>query len=786
MAASPLIRVIAPNAVRVTHFDPSAEQPVDRPWLKDVLLELSGDEKHGIPISVEIVNDLVCARNNRGDTFFNEIAAPLLGLQKRRPYSYFDIPQTAFYRGQHLVDDGIQLTLGLSAGESFFGWGEWFNTVERKSGRVELDNRNALFGEQNYLTYSGLPFFISSKGYGFLLLNSYRSQWDISDTQLTVDADGPGADYILIYGPAYKNILHTYTALTGRPPLLPRWGFGLWVTSYPQEHQDKLLELVRGHREKKIPLDAVILDYHWEERFHNFKWRTKIIPDPQALVAGLRAEGARLGLILTSYLNTRNRPLQKWLLNTFGQNVTSGLERDDERALEEFAEAKEKGFLAHEDVRWWFGSGGMLDFTNPAAVEWWQEKLRPLFEVGADFIKNDDGEDLPDDARSFNGMDGREYHNIYGFYYSQATYDLESGSSASGVKAELSHSKRNLIYARTAWIGSQRYPALFMGDQNADFESIRRSIRGGLNLALAGFSYWTADVFGLSGKTTPEVHIRYAQWALLSPVARYFVRPEKIDDTRFPWSHNAQVEVNFRKYAELRMRLLPYYNTLAHESHLTGIPIMRPLMLEFPEDARLRSVDDQVLLGEHLMICPVTEKGVKSRKIVLPKGDWHDFWSERTWEGPVSIEYPAPLDRLPLLVRGGTILPMGPVLQNISDGHVFDHVEFHIWPPFPAEGLFFDDDGYSTAYQHDGFSRTRLRAEQRDNKVVIRVSAAQGQFDGQVEKRRVDILLHRAGEVETARVNGENTPASSQPDSIHISFEHIVKKDSLIEITVRP
>jgi alpha-glucosidase len=351
------------------------------------------------------------------------------------------------------------------------------------------------------------------------------------------------------------------------------------------------------------------------------------------------------------------------------------------------------------------------------------------------------------------------------------------------VKAELSHSKRNLIYARTAWIGSQRYPALFMGDQNADFESIRRSIRGGLNLSLAGFSYWTADVFGLSGKTTPEVHVRYAQWALLSPVARYFVRPEKIDETRFPWSHNAQVEHNFRRYTELRMRLLPYYNTLAHESHITGIPIMRPLMLEFPEDTRLLSVDDQVLLGEHLMICPVVEKDAKSRKIVLPEGDWHDFWSERTWEGHVSIEYPAPLDRLPILVRGGTILPMGPVLQNIPDNHTFDHLEFHIWPPFPAEGIFFDDDGHSTAYQNGGFSRTRLRAEQRDNKVVIRVSAAQGQFPEQVEKRRVDIILHRAGDVESARVNGVNAPVSSQPGLIRISFEHIVKKDSLIEIT---
>ena len=781
MNTSPIIQSIAPNAVRVTHFDPSLGQPTDRPWLKDVLLELHKSDKRGIPITVDVQDGLVHAKNNHGEPFFNEIATPTLGIQKRRPYLYFDTPQTAFYRGQHIVDNGIKLTLGVAPGESFFGWGEWFNAFQRRSGRVELDNRNALFGEQNRLTYSGLPFFISSKGYAFLLLNSHRSQWEISSEQLSIEADGPGADYILIYGPTYKEILRTYTAITGRPPLLPRWGLGLWVTSYPQEHQGTVLDFVRRHREKKIPLDAVILDYHWEERFHNFQWRQRLIPNPQALAASLKAEGARLGLILTAYLNTRNRPFQKWLLNTFGHNVTPGLERDDERALDEFAEAKEKGFLAHENVRWWFGAGGVIDFTNPAAVDWWQGKLRPLFETGADFIKNDDGEDLPDDAHSFNSMDGREYHNIYGFYYGRATYESTPSSPLPGEGPGV----RALIYARTAWIGSQRYPALFMGDQNADFESIRRGIRAGLNLALAGFSYWTADVFGLSGETTPETHIRYAQWALLSPVARYFVRPEKIDNTRFPWSHNTQVEFNFRRYAELRMRLLPYYNTLAHESHLTGIPIMRPLMLEFPEDARLLRVDDQIMLGEHLLICPVVEQGAKSRKITLPEGDWHDFWSERTWQGPISIEYPAPLDRLPLLVRGRTILPMGPVLQNIPDGHVFDHLEFHIWPPYPAEGLFFDDDGHSTAYRQEGFARTRLRAEQKDNRLVIRVSGAQGHFDGQVKKRRVDVILHRAADVESARVNGENAPVTSQPDFVRISFEHTVMKDTLVEIVFR-
>ena len=788
MTASPLLRLLAPNTMRVTHFDPSQGLPADRPWLNDVLLPIPENEKRGSEITFELENGISFAKNSQGQTFFSEKTPPTFGIRKDRPYFYFDIPQTAFYAGRHHVDNGIRLTLKRSDGESFYGWGEWFNAFERKTGPVNLDNRNALFGEQDRLTYSGLPFFISSQGYGFLLLNSYRSQWTLMPDQLVIDADGPNADYILIYGPAFKEILRSYTALTGRPPLLPRWGFGLWVTGYPQEHQNSILENVRNHREKNIPLDAVILDYHWEERFHNFKWRQKLIPDPQALVASLSAEGIHLGLILTSYLNTHNRPIQKWLLNSFGQNVTPGLESDDERALEEFAEARSKGFLAHEKVRWWFGTGGMLDFTNPQAVAWWREKLRPLFEIGVDFIKNDDGEDLPDDAHAYNGMDGREYHNIYGFYYGRATYQRNPDTlDAAASQADKPKQTRNLIYARSAWVGSQRFPALFLGDQEANFEGIRRSIRAGLNLALSGFSYWTADVFGLSGKTTPEVHMRYAQWALLSPVARYFVRPAQIDNTRFPWSHNPEVEANFKKHAELRLRLLPYYNSLAHESYNTGLPIMRPPMLEFQDDIRFRRVDDQIMLGSSLMICPVIEAGATSRKITLPAGQWHDFWSDDSWQGPDIIEYPAPLDRLPLLVRGGTILPMGPAAQNIPNRHIFDPLELNIWSPYPAKGLFYDDDGYSTGYQQGEFSRMDLQAEVHGTNLTIHISKTQGQFEGQPEKRWVNIILHgdQQGIVDYACANGQDIPVSFSSGSFSIAFEQVIANDTLVEIIFR-
>jgi alpha-glucosidase (family GH31 glycosyl hydrolase) len=769
-------------AVRVTHTPHGQDFPADRPWLKDVLLPQPSAKSN---LRIEMPGGLVNIFTPIGLHLFAEAAAPVLGRQRLQPYSYFDIPQTALYAGLRRVDNGIRLTLAIQPGEAFYGWGEWFNAFERKAGQVVLENRNALFSMQEYTTYSTLPFFMSNRGYGFLLLNSHRSRWQIDPQKgtLTIDADGPNADYVVIYGSKYKQILKTYATLTGHPPLLPRWAFGLWVTSYPQGHQEETLELIRSHREKQIPLDAVILDYHWEERFHNFKWRQALIPDPPALVAGLKTLGARLGLILTPFVNTRNRPLQKWLLNTFGHNVTPGVERHDERAQREFAEARLKGLLAHKNVRWWFGTGGMLDFTNPATVIWWNDKLRPLYEQGVDFIKNDDGEDLPDDAQAHNGLDGREYHNLYGLYYGRATYTrgMETGATPTAVEPR----PRGLIYARTGWIGSQRYPALFLGDQKAALESIQRTLRAGLNLAMCGFAYWTADIFGLDGPTTPEIHMRYAQWALLSPVARYFVRPEEIDETRFPWSHNEDVETNFRKYTELRYRLLPYFTALAYDSHFTGVPLMRPMTMEFQDSPAMRSVDDQVMLGEALMICPVTETGARSRKIILPEGVWHDFWSERSWIGNIAVEYPAPLNRMPILARGGTILPLGPVLQHIPDDHQFDHIELHIWPPYPAETLLFDDDGRTTAYQQGAFSRTRIRAEKLGRRVSVRISAAQGKFPEQVQERQVDLILHRAGEVESACVNQENVPATSEADFVRVALTCPTHKDTDVEIYFR-
>jgi alpha-glucosidase len=237
-------------------------------------------------------------------------------------------------------------------------------------------------------------------------------------------------------------------------------------------------------------------------------------------------------------------------------------------------------------------------------------------------------------------------------------------------------------------------------------------------------------------------------------VARYFWRPTEVDDTRFPWSHGFDTEVNFRTYAQLRYRLLPYYYRLAWEAYEHGLPILRPMLLEYPADARFADTCDQFMLGDSLLLAPVVESGAVQRRILLPEGTWHDYWTDSTYEGGGEVVYEAPLNRLPLLVRGGSIVPLGPDLPYIADDHRFEHLFLHVWPPYPAQGLLYDDDGCTQSYQHGAFSVTRFAAEGDGQRVVVRVAPDEGDFPTQVPSRQVEVVLHRSAAPTEVQVNG--------------------------------
>lgn len=729
---------IAPHAIRITHAPARAEFPPDRPWLKEVLLPQPALTlaETGLKVERDEQTGLAQIFDAKGALLLTERDARL-NLPRRNRSITLDISATEIRAAFDKTTEAIYLAWNIKPGEGFYGWGEWFNAFRREQGQVQLKIRDAIALIQQRETYSAIPLFFSDRGYAVWLLNSYPSTWRIEPNKekLEVEAFGPHADYIFIYGPTFRDILSTYTTLTGRPPLVPRWAFGLMVTGYPQEAQSVVEERAQEHRKRNIPLDAIILDYHWEERYHNFQWRKSVIPDPTGLIARLRAQGIRLGLIFTPFVNGRHRPNQRRILNTLAGNIPAGLEKDDERALPEYADAKAQGLFAHDDAKWWFGAGGMMDFANPTAAAWWNAKLKPLYEQGIAFFKNDDGEYLPRDSRSALGINGREYHNLYGFFYSRAIYD--------GMAAL--DDRRPFIYARSVWAGTQRYPAIFLGDQKPTGAHILSTLRAALNLGLLGFAYWTADVFGLDGKTTPEMHMRYAQYALLAPIARYFWRPPAVDNTRFPWSHNTLCETNFKRYTELRYRLLPYYYTTAWQTYRTGLPMLRPMLLDFDAKA-FATVADQAMLGEALLIAPITEPGATARTVVVPGGTWHDFWGLETWETAAlaqTIRYAAPMERLPLLVRGGSIVPFGPALQHIPDDHAFTALELHCWPPYPATLDFYEDDGLTRAYQTGAYTRTQVQVTGDAQQLKMHIGAAVGEWPLLPAGRAITAVFHR-------------------------------------------
>jgi alpha-glucosidase (family GH31 glycosyl hydrolase) len=348
------IQLLAPNAVRITRY--ARHLSPDRPWLRHVLFpsDLTGLRRtvgsHDLSgLTAEVREGIVHVQTRGGEVVLTEARPP-----------------------RQSSNDHIHLALRIAPDEGLYGWGEWFNAFRRGRGTVRLRANESPSFLQGRQTYSTIPFFLSSRGYGFFLLNSYESHWRIRPEQgvLEIDVAGLPADTVVIYGPAWRDILTTYTALTGRPPLVPRWALGLWVTGYPQEDQAHVLALVDEHRRRALPLDTVILDYHWEEGFHNFRWRRSLFPAPDQLVAELKARGVRLGLIFTPFVNNHRTRLKKAALNLIFHNVPHGLEQDDERALPEYDVVRARGYLAHDHASWWFGEGGMLDFTHPEAARW--------------------------------------------------------------------------------------------------------------------------------------------------------------------------------------------------------------------------------------------------------------------------------------------------------------------------------------------------------------------------------------------------------------------------------
>lgn len=554
-------------------------------------------------------------------------------------------------------------SFAITSDESFFGYGEKFFAHDKRGHVVRNWNLDA-HGVETERAYKNVPFFLSSRGYGLLVNTSAKVTHHVgnperSTASYVLEVEDEELDYTVFWGPSFKHILKRLAERTGFAPTPPRWVFGLWMSRCYYRDRETVESVAIELRERSIPCDVLVLDAYWMRDAHlcDFVWDEERFPDPAGMIAGLHEQGFRVCLWeaplvpLGSEMYDEGERKRYFLEHAGGgvYLVETGLV---------LASHQRPDFVGQGDAGTFdelpaAPPGAVVDFTNPDAVRWYQDKHVGLLAQGVSVFKTDFGEQVPPDAWSpSSGLSGRQIHNVYARLYNEAVADVCRR-----------HNSHGTVWARAAWTGSQRLPVHWGGDPQASFSSMAASLRGGLSAGLSGFAYWGSDIGGFFGPRPSErLFSRWAQLGMLSTLARCHGTT-----AREPWLYGETAEGVFRRYAHLRYRLLPYLDVQAHVASETGLPVMRPLVLEYQDDPIARRVDTQYLLGDSIMCAPVLDER-DHRDVYLPSGRWLDFWTGELLAGPGHISYDAPLDTAPLFVRGGAIIPFGEESTAIGSG----------------------------------------------------------------------------------------------------------------------
>ncbi|MDP9370012.1 MAG: alpha-xylosidase [Chloroflexota bacterium] len=636
------LQIVSARTVRLRLGRPTART-------SDILLE---PEPPGLPLSIQ-EGDAI--RVVAGGDLTVTLEADPFALRIERPdgppFTLAGLDRNVFGQPVTLplaVIDGAlapSSTIGwtVSRSERLYGLGERFAAFNQRGRNVALWATDA-WGTTTRSSYKGCPIIFSSARYAVFAHTIAPVQADLgatSGSSCTMTVEDEGLDLFIFLGPDLKAILADYTALTGRCPMPPRWAFGLWASRCRYETRDEVEKVVARLDKEEIPVDVVNLDPAWLRTPAlncDFEWDHNAFPDPPGMVRSLAEKGVNVCLWEVPYLA-------------------------EGTALH--AEAQAKGYLLHqadgEPVTMIDGAfrpdlrRGIVDFTNPAAAAWWKNLHAALLDMGIAAFKTDFGEGVPADAQAANGLSGRQLRNLYPLLYNRTVWEATAAS----------HDGAGFVWGRSGWAGSQRYPAQWGGDPPATVEGFAASLRGGLNWALSAPGVWTHDIGGFFGPPpSPGLYIRWAQCGLLSPLARFHGTTP-----REPWHFGDEALRIFREYAQLRYRLLPYLFSVAWEAHRSGLPMLRPLVLEFPHDRLAWGIDDQYLLGGSLLVSPVFSDQLKpvAHSVYLPEGEWVDFWSGELLNGGRYVSRDVPLDQLPLFVRRGRLLPMGPPMRRVDD-----------------------------------------------------------------------------------------------------------------------
>ncbi len=512
----------------------------------------------------------------------------------------------------------------LGHDEAIYGYGERFDSFGRQTRDVLLWQCDAL-GTTTGRSYKNVPFFVSDQGYGVFLHTAGAVRAWIGNRAAgrhVICMDDDVLEYFIIYGPSPTEVLGRYAALTGHAPVLPFWSFGVWMSRLTYKTQEEVEGVVAEMRRRDMGMDVIHLDPGWMDAID---WRCTLrfdpvaFPEPALFMQRLREQGVRVCLWQLPYVE-RESPLHGEL-------------------------QKEKAFALGDSF-----SETIIDYSSPTGLAALRHRFLDLFKLGVSVIKTDFGEEVPMIARLAGGP-GRFMHNLYPLVYNQAVFNFTQEGTGQGI-----------VWARSAWAGSQRYPLHWGGDATSNWANLAAQIVGGLNFGMSGFTYWSTDIAGISGEPTPALYVRWAQVGMLSSHVR-FHSGYPVE----PWNYGHEAERIVHDWIDLRYRLLPYLYGQARQASLNGLPLLRPLFLQYPHDRNARDLSDQYLLGTDLLVAPIMGDR-HERDVYLPAGDWYELFTGRLHRSTGQwVRWSGDLATLPVYVRGGAVLPLGPSRRSTQD-----------------------------------------------------------------------------------------------------------------------
>ncbi|SMO79060.1 glycoside hydrolase family 31 protein [Solitalea koreensis] len=640
--------------------------------------------------------------------------------------------------------------------ENFFALGDKPTNFNLRGKRLNLWNTDTYaFSRNQDPLYRSIPFYIGLNegiSYGIFFDNTFRTHFDFAhekSNRVSFWADGGELNYYYIHGPQMIDVVKRYHCLTGTHEMPPMWALGYHQCRWSYYPEAKVKNLADTFREKKIPCDAIYLDIDYMDGYRCFTWDKRYFPDPKGMMQELEAMGFKTVVI-----------------------IDPGIKVDENYWV--YKEGKEHNYFCRRcddyfmEGNVWPGRCQFPDFTNPKVRDWWGGLFKELVEAGVDGIWNDMNEPavfgsgtFPDDVRhNFDHYRGshRKAHNIYGMQMVRATFQ--------GLKKQ-QRNKRPFTITRAGYSGVQRYASVWTGDNIATWEHLKLNNIMCQRLSISGISFCGADIGGFTGEPDGELFTRWIQLGVFSPL----MRAHSAGDTkeREPWSFGEEYEKICRRFIELRYQLLPYLYTAFWQHQRHQLPVLRPVVMLEQDNQINHFREDEFSFGDKILICPVLEPGVNSRKVYLPKGNWYNFFTNEKMDGGKEHVVPTPIDSMPVFIKAGSVIPLYPVMQYVNE---IDFEALTLKTYFsdkPAESVVYEDEGDGFGYQQGVFLEKRFNVN-GTNSTFIMKQRIEGLYSPQYDKYHHFIygLPFRAGRI---MVDGNELKQYSVDSKNRLSFK---------------